>query len=123
MFRLPPRITLTLPLFPYTSIFRSPLRGDRRSWFADRSFSNSVRGAPLRQGGAGEREGIHERRGVADRPGRPRRQARHRGARAVAGAGRSEEHTSEFQSLMRNSYAVFFLKKKKQTQHEDTHQE
>src|SRR3546814_1103400 len=29
--------------------------------------------------------------------------------------GRSEEHTSELQSLMRNSYAVFFLKKKKQT--------
>src|SRR3546814_2962767 len=29
------------------------------------------------------------------------------------GAGRSEEHTSELQSLMRNSYAVFCLKKKK----------
>src|SRR3546814_7622248 len=31
----------------------------------------------------------------------------------VDGAGRSEEHTSELQSLMRNSYAVFCLKKKK----------
>src|SRR3546814_9355603 len=30
----------------------------------------------------------------------------------LAAAGRSEEHTSELQSLMRNSYAVFFLKKK-----------
>src|SRR3546814_1829995 len=36
----------------------------------------------------------------------------HRGA-GVAGRGRSEEHTSELQSLMRNSYAVFCLKKKK----------
>src|SRR3546814_1155797 len=33
---------------------------------------------------------------------------------ACAGADRSEEHTSELQSLMRNSYAVFLLKKKKQ---------
>src|SRR3546814_9761878 len=34
----------------------------------------------------------------------------------LAGAGRSEEHTSELQSLMRISYAVFCLKKKKKTQ-------
>src|SRR3546814_6293569 len=33
-------------------------------------------------------------------------------------ADRSEEHTSELQSLMRSSYAVFCLKKKKNTQHE-----
>src|SRR3546814_3593831 len=33
-----------------------------------------------------------------------------------AGGARSEEHTSELQSLMRNSYAVFCLKKKKKTQ-------
>src|SRR3546814_10307958 len=33
---------------------------------------------------------------------------------------RSEEHTSELQSLMRNSYAVFCLKKKKKTKSEDT---
>src|SRR3546814_6626688 len=35
---------------------------------------------------------------------------------AIAGGGRSEEHTSELQSLMRSSYAVFCLKKKKQKQ-------
>src|SRR3546814_4384674 len=35
-------------------------------------------------------------------------------AAACAGAARSEEHTSELQSLMRISYAVFCLKKKKQ---------
>src|SRR3546814_4084966 len=36
------------------------------------------------------------------------------------GTGRSEEHTSELQSLMRNSYAVFCLKKKKITQKKNT---
>src|SRR3546814_3665522 len=35
----------------------------------------------------------------------------------IAEAGRSEEHTSELQSLMRISYAVFCLKKKTYTQH------
>src|SRR3546814_4319117 len=38
-----------------------------------------------------------------------------------AGARRSEEHTSELQSLMRISYAVFCLKKKKKTKHTNTH--
>src|SRR3546814_1814316 len=36
-----------------------------------------------------------------------------RALKAMLGKGRSEEHTSELQSLMRNSYAVFCLKKKK----------
>src|SRR3546814_10749979 len=46
------------------------------------------------------------------------------GRRQRAGAGkgnRSEEHTSELQSLMRISYAVFCLKKKKKKKHYDTH--
>src|SRR3546814_4727191 len=38
----------------------------------------------------------------------------------VLGVGRSEEHTSELQSLMRISYAVFCLKKKKQSTHINT---
>src|SRR3546814_1375546 len=47
--------------------------------------------------------------------------ARLAAAVAVAGFGRSEEHTSELQSLMRISYAVFCLKKKKtDTQYEKT---
>src|SRR3546814_1245723 len=45
------------------------------------------------------------------RKSRPQRFARHREMRQRA--GRSEEHTSELQSLMRISYAVFCLKKKK----------
>src|SRR3546814_3632328 len=42
--------------------------------------------------------------------------AARRGGGAAAGRARSEEHTSELQSLMRTSYAVFCLKKKKTTQ-------
>src|SRR3546814_10503522 len=40
-------------------------------------------------------------------------------AAALATVGRSEEHTSELQSLMRISYAVFCLKKKKNNKHHD----
>src|SRR3546814_8133601 len=55
----------------------------------------------------------------ARRP-RERRVARHRAARRLGAEeqrerDRSEEHTSELQSLMRISYAVFCLKKKKKT--------
>src|SRR3546814_5270754 len=46
------------------------------------------------------------------RPHRPRSSEEEAGAPAGAGAARSEEHTSELQSLMRISYAVFCLKKK-----------
>src|SRR3546814_5914597 len=51
--------------------------------------------------------GLRSRRRSANSTGGP-------SAIAKAGARRSEEHTSELQSLMRNSYAVFCLKTKKQ---------
>src|SRR3546814_6153412 len=94
MIRRPPRSTRTDTLFPYTTLFRSD-RGDR-----------CVAAAAI--GG--------DRRRTDDDAGRQRAQGmqpvphrRHR---------RSEEHTSELQSLMRISYAVFCLKKKKHpTQH------
>src|SRR3546814_16598119 len=83
MIRRPPRSTRTDTLFPYTTLFRS--RHDR----PDRA-----------------RRGRRRR----SRAGRRREAAgRARGARRQ----RSEEHTSELQSLMRISYAVFCLKKKK----------
>src|SRR3546814_3739119 len=100
MIRRPPRPTRTDTLFPYTTLFRSDLRvraGGRR------------RGAPgVGQCGRPVQEGIHRAdllRGLfAPRdPSHPRTR-------------RSEEHTSELQSLMRISYAVFCLKKKKQHQ-------
>src|SRR3546814_8389118 len=87
MIRRPPRSTRTDTLFPYTTLFRSP--------HARRADRRAL--SPLRRGG-GRREGRPARAGV---------ERRHR----------SEEHTSELQSLMRISYAVFCLKKKnKQTQ-------
>src|SRR3546814_7916937 len=72
-----------------------------------RSLRRHGRACPRRAGG--DRGGASARRGGADiaaarrGPGRPDRETQHR----------SEEHTSELQSLMRNSYAVFCLKKKK----------
>src|SRR3546814_3671770 len=89
MIRRPPRSTRTDTLFPYTTLFRSATAG------------------------AGARVG-----GAAVRAQRPTPGADPRGrnpVRAGAAAGRSEEHTSELQSLMRISYAVFCLKKTNNT--------
>src|SRR3546814_17613302 len=92
MIRRPPRSTRTDTLFPYTTLFRSPPSGDR-------SFPGN---RP-----ASRRPGLpHRRLGPAPHGDRSRLQVVERQAR-------SEEHTSELQSLMRISYAVFCLKKKK----------
>src|SRR3546814_7952563 len=93
MIRRPPRSTRTDTLFPYTTLFRS--RQGRRP------------GLPLRFG-----FGLPGRF-AADRV-RGARRPRAANARLLQqGRIRSEEHTSELQSLMRISYAVFCLKKKK----------
>src|SRR3546814_10114173 len=86
MIRRPPRSTRTDTLFPYTTLFRS----------------NST----MRLAGA--YHAAHRRHQHAIDPPRERRGHRRAG-------DRSEEHTSELQSLMRISYAVFCLKKKKKT--------
>src|SRR3546814_4202965 len=83
MIRRPPRSTRTDTLFPYTTLFRSDRPGH---------------GAGLDRG---------RRRPAADRIHARARQGQPDPDR------RSEEHTSELQSLMRISYAVFCLKKKK----------
>src|SRR3546814_8489926 len=100
MIRRPPRSTRTDTLFPDTTLFRSQCRGPERR-------------------GAGVRRDLSEQ-GVAGGTGEHRqgenRRARVRGtviAAAQPARHRSEEHTSELQSLMRNSYAVLCLKKKK----------
>src|SRR3546814_4232371 len=98
MIRLPPRSTRTDTLFPYTTLFRSRVaRADRRGFrlCADHGLAAGHRALPAGMGRA-LREDV--RRGALAGPGRP---------------ARSEEHTSELQSLMRISYAVFCLKKKK----------
>src|SRR3546814_8080203 len=95
MIRRPPRSTRTDTLFPYTTLFRS--RGHQQR---DRSERH-------RQDAAEELQ-VHREGEDEDREG---------GDKIDAGAvRRSEEHTSELQSLMRISYAVFCLKKKKSNQ-------
>src|SRR3546814_1975924 len=93
MIRRPPRSTRTDTLFPYTTLFRS---GQAHAQFeetvVDRAHLAAER-APF---------------GVALAGGEGGHAADHAFA-----ARRSEEHTSELQSLMRISYAVFCLKKKK----------
>src|SRR3546814_10550283 len=87
MIRRPPISTRTDTLFPYTTLFRSHQRGQ-----ADYPGRRS-RGGPAP--------------GRWPQPVGQPRLYRYR--------GRSEEHTSELQSLMRISYAVFCLKKKTKT--------
>src|SRR3546814_6095983 len=89
----PPRSTRTDTLFPYTTLFRSlaqgfPVGQDRLSVEEPGDVVRQILG-----------------RGVAT--------GRLRGQRAVPNGGQIGRHTSELQSLMRISYAVFCLKKKK----------
>src|SRR3546814_10810244 len=88
MIRRPPRSTRTDTLFPYTTLFRSTA-----------SSTGGCSGC-----------------GRSRRPRNGRGSARRRGIGRRSRRARSEEHTSELQSLMRISYAVFCLKKKKKQQ-------
>src|SRR3546814_9271592 len=92
MIRRPPRSTRTDTLFPYTTLFRSSL-------FFSHAVDRLAQGLQQRDRLTTREEavswfcGVHK---IRRPPGY-----------------RSEEHTSELQSLMRISYAVFCLKKKK----------
>src|SRR3546814_2697784 len=112
MIRRPPRSTRTDPLFPYTTLFRSHQLRQRR---VEEALLRLCRGRAEALDGRPAREDAGRQR----RAGILHRRRRHRvgaGATAVPGAlYRSEEHTSELQSLMRISYAVFCLKKKMMT--------
>src|SRR3546814_1882903 len=104
MIRRPPRSTRTDTLFPYTTLFRSQPRLQPQAVARAKADGKHPVVGKQRFGNHGRIDG-----GQADfEPVLAR----------IAGAGddagnRSEEHTSELQSLMRNSYAVFCLKKKK----------
>src|SRR3546814_2014130 len=92
MIRRPPRSTRTDTLFPYTTLFRSDdAGGGEAAVYLDAELGqllgHEVGGAQLLESGLGVGVDV--------------------------AAPRSEEHTSELQSLMRISYAVFCLKKKK----------
>src|SRR3546814_4677374 len=110
MIRRPPRATRTDTLFPYTTLFRS------RHQLVDQPAAAVVL-LPLQRRVGGDFDAAAPVRRefaaeiTAHRPGRI-----HAPVVALRRI-RSEEHTSELQSLMRISYAVFCLKKKKKTKH------
>src|SRR3546814_2141223 len=93
MIRRPPRSTRTDTLFPYTTLFRSTTA------ISDGSGRVTFTGLMIR-GMPGVRTLIFAAEGFTPVTSPP------------IAIGRSEEHTSELQSLMRISYAVFCLKKK-----------
>src|SRR3546814_20716041 len=100
MIRRPPRSTRTDTLFPYTTLFRSRI-----------AHHAAARAGLLRC--AGDDGNRPPRRQLARDPGTGDQRYDRRLGRCRCGS-RSEEHTSELQSLMRISYAVFCLKKKKE---------
>src|SRR3546814_4700578 len=109
MIRRPPRSTRTDTLFPYTTLFRSPMAvSDIAKEHVIYRQTTILRW--LGHGHARAPELPAGRRGRQAEPGGRRGEPRPAGAEP---ADRSEEHTSELQSLMRISYAVFCLKKKK----------
>src|SRR3546814_5782232 len=91
MIRRPPRSTRTDTLFPYTTLFRSPAEETKKAAATATPGASAAVGATASE----QADGVDVRR--------------------------SEEHTSELQSLMRISYAVFCLKKKKKNQTKDEH--
>src|SRR3546814_6437267 len=98
MNRRPPRTTRTDPLFPFTTRLRSPT-----PWPNDRLRANADRAVGRFRTAARVPSGSEPRHNAAA-------VVRCQAAQEL----RSEEHTSELQSLMRISYAVFCLKKKTQ---------
>src|SRR3546814_19768991 len=100
MIRRPPRSTRTDTLFPYTTLFRSNPSHSRHHCAMEKQYDRKYFDRWYRGGGIGGRQRLARKVALAV-------------ATAEYHLERSEEHTSELQSLMRISYAVFCLKKKK----------
>src|SRR3546814_4012158 len=99
MIRRPPRSTRTDTLFPDTTLFRAAVAGAARGQRNTAAFRRELDGV-----GHQVQQHLLQLALVG-----------------VQARQRSEEHTSELQSLMRISYAVFCLKKKKQLKDKQTH--
>src|SRR3546814_5583712 len=105
MIRRPPRSTRTDTLFPYTTLFRSGLI------IPDEIVRRVGHQCVLMHGSLHPSKNVLHKIAVA----------RTHKARHEPGLVRSEEHTSELQSLMRISYAVFCLKKKNKQNYKSFH--
>src|SRR3546814_4019679 len=101
MIRRPPRSTHTDTLFPYTTLFRS-FTSQELTLDIKQLSERVIKPAMVQLANQIDVDLHALYKYVPNWVGTP---------------GRSEEHTSELQSLMRNSYAVFCLKKKKQTRY------
>src|SRR3546814_1350468 len=115
MIRRPPRSTRTDTLFPYTTLFRSPTLALTRTLLAPAPTTAAPDywriNPEVSGGGLFFDLAPHQLDIFYWLFGRPRQT---RGF-SMNQKNRSEEHTSELQSLMRISYAVFCLKKKNRT--------
>src|SRR3546814_8141804 len=113
MIRRPPRSTRTDTLFPYTTLFRSQLRcpvSFENPLTLD--FNGSSNAYQRWRGGMGARTGLDEKVSKARIAASPSNVYYRSLKDDILSGRRSEEHTSELQSLMRISSAVFCLKKK-----------
>src|SRR3546814_3953936 len=108
MIRRPPRSTRTDTLFPYTTLFRSKLKAGP----APRKLPPNPRSSGGYSGGNKTGSGG---RAYSKSKGKSSSYSSGNGNSQGKVARRSEEHTSELQSLMRISYAVFCLKKNKKS--------
>src|SRR3546814_10253868 len=137
MIRRPPRSTRPYTLFPYTTLFRSRERGlppvdetpdaqaeddaerHREEETAAEEAAETAAGDEVAHpgipaaGGDCADAGLHRDADRDERQGRGPGQERRQGDREQSQPARSEENTSELQSLMRISYSVICLKKKK----------
>src|SRR3546814_4412534 len=127
MIRRPPGSTRTDTLFPYTTLFRScgsvhPV-GDARAVGKFLAQPRDRQAFGLRPEPVAIGAHAQQRVGSLHQPGARRlacTQRREQARQAEPFEDRSEEHTSELQSLMRISYAVFCLKKKKKNNTNNT---
>src|SRR3546814_5149195 len=118
MLRLPPISTRTDALFPYTTVFRAPRREHQQRQHHGREPPPARRRRPpwrrRRLVDVAQRQFLHRHQAALG----PAKDGSHDSLGASLDSTctrtprRSEEHTSELQSLMRISYAVFCLKKK-----------
>src|SRR3546814_1799876 len=113
MIRRPPSSTRTDTLFPYTTLFRSGSEVDLAMQAATQ-LGDKVRVVSMPSTDVFDRQPAQYRESVLPDACR-RRVAIEAGISDFWRKYRSEEHTSELQSLMRISYAVFCLKKKNTT--------
>src|SRR3546814_10284139 len=122
MIRRPPRSTRTDTLFPYTTLFRSEKNDERL-----RAARQLLIDCEVQRTRAGTKFALRLLALTAVRPGELRGARWEEfedldGPEPLWRIPRSEEHTSELQSLMRISYAVFCLKKKTKVHTSSSHE-